>query len=71
MVNKELVIVPEDAEKVKAIFKLFLDGKTRHSIASFFGYEVKKVRRLLENPVYIGKLKFHSVEIINKKKIYH
>ncbi len=71
LVNKELVIVPEDAEKVKTIFKLFLDGKTRQSIANFFGYEVKKVRRLLENPVYIGKLKFHSVEIINKKKILH
>lgn len=71
LVNKELVIVPEDAEKVKTIFKLFLDGKTRQSIASLFGYEVKKVRRLLENPIYIGKLKYHSVEIVNKKKIHH
>lgn len=71
LVDKELVIVPEDAEKVKSIFKLFLDGKTRNSIARLFGYEVKKVKRLLENPIYIGKLKFHSVEIINKKKIYH
>lgn len=71
LVDKELVIVPEDAEKVKTIFKLFLDGKTRNSIARLFGYEVKKVKRLLENPIYIGKLKFHSVEIVNKKKIYH
>lgn len=69
--NKELIVVPEDAQKVKLIFKLFLEGNTRHSIAKMLGYEIKKVRRILTNPVYIGKLKFHQSEMKNKKRIYN
>lgn len=71
LVNKELVIIPEDAEKVKLIYKLFLEGNTRNSIATILGLNLKKVKRILVNPIYIGKLKFHQTEIKDKKIIYN
>lgn len=71
LINKELIVVPEEAEKVKLIYKLFLEGKTRNSIAKMLGLDIKKVKRILSNPLYIGKLKFHQTEIKDKKVVYN
>lgn len=69
LIDKKLVIVPEEAEKVKEIFRLFINGENRTTIANLFGYEPKKVFRLLKNPVYIGRLKKNQIVIKNKKAI--
>ncbi|MEG0517173.1 MAG: recombinase family protein [Cetobacterium sp.] len=69
LVDKKLIIVPEEAEKVKEIFRLFISGEKRTSIAKLFGYESKKIFRLLKNPIYIGKLKKNQIVIKNKKAI--
>lgn len=67
LINKRLVIDKEKAQDVKNIFTLFLEGYTRENIANIYGLERKKVIRMLKNPIYIGKLKFHSVVKVNKK----
>lgn len=69
LIDKKLVIVPEEAEKVKEVFRLFINGENRTTIANLFGYEPKKVFRLLKNPVYIGRLKKNQIVIKNKKAI--
>lgn len=69
LVNKRLVVDEENSRKVKEIFKLFLEGYTREQIAKLYGFERKKVARLLKNPIYIGKLKYHSFEKRNGKVI--
>lgn len=69
LVNKELVINPEEAKIVKEIFKLYLEGKKRQTLSKLFGFEEKRVMRMLVNPVYVGKLKFHQIEYKNKKRI--
>lgn len=69
LINKKLEIVKEEAMIVKEIYKLFLEGKTRQSIAMKLGFEVKKVRRILTNPVYIGKIRFGTKKTVNKKRI--
>lgn len=71
LVNKELVVDPAEAEIVKQIFQLFLEGKKRQTLSTLFGFEGKRVRRMLINPVYVGKLKFHQIEYKNKKRITH
>lgn len=71
LVDKKLIIEPEEAEKVREIFKLFLEGKTRFSLSALFGFECKRVMRMLVNPVYNGKLKFRQIEFKNKKRIEH
>ena len=71
LVDKKLIINPEEAEKVKEIFRLFLEGKTRFYLSALFGFECKRVMRMLVNPVYNGKLKFRQIEFKNKKRIEH
>lgn len=72
LINKKLFINEKDARIVKEIFTLFLTGnKTREQIAKLYGFERKKIIRMLKNPIYIGKLKFHQTKIKNKKVIYN
>lgn len=71
LVDKKLVINPSEAKIVKQIFQFFLEGKKRQTLSTVFGFEAKRVRRMLVNPVYIGKLKFHEIEYKNKKRITH
>ena len=70
--DKILTIVPEDAAKVKEIFHLFISGVSRGEIAKRFNIsDVKKIRRMLVNPIYIGKLKMNESEMINDKRNYN
>lgn len=70
--NKILTVVSEEAEIVKEIFHLFISGVSRGEIARKFNIpDVRKVRRMLINPIYIGKLKMNETEIINDKRTYH
>lgn len=70
--DKNLYIVEEEAAQVKEIFRLFISGTPRPEIARMFHFpDVKKVRRMLVNPIYIGKLKMNETEIINDKRISH
>lgn len=71
LVDKKLLIDEEKAKIVKDIFNLFLEGYSRAKIAVLYNLERKRVIRMLKNPIYIGKLKFHSVENINKKVVVH
>ena len=70
--DKILIIVPEEATMVKEIFNLFISGVPRGEIARRFGFsDPKKIRRMLVNPIYIGKLKQNETEIINDKRTYN
>lgn len=69
LIDKKLVVVSEDTEKVKEIFRLVINGEKRTTIANLFGYDPKKIFRLLKNPIYIGKLKKNQIVIKNKKAI--
>lgn len=70
--NKILTVVSEEAAIVKEIFHLFISGVSRGEIARKFNIpDVRKVRRMLINPIYIGKLKMNETEIINDKRTYH
>ena len=70
--DKILTIVPEEAVMVREIFNLFISGVSRGEIARKFGFpDTRKIRRILVNPIYIGKLKQNETEMINDKRIYH
>lgn len=69
LIDKKLIIDPEEATKVKEIFNLFLEGYRRSEIARLYSLETKRVIRMLKNPIYIGKLKFHAREKVNKKYV--
>lgn len=72
IVNNVLVIDPETAPLAKEIFRLFISGEPRTKIAKKFGFQdPKKIRRMLVNPVYIGKLKLNESEMINDKRVRH
>ena len=64
-----LEIVPEQAEVIQRVFRMYLDGVGTHAIATKLvsegcirpngtGWEPQKVQRLLKNPVYCGYVKW-------------
>lgn len=66
-----LEIVPEEAEVIKEIYKLYLEGKGPRAIASILNnsgikpqksqyWEKPTIKKILENPVYCGKLTWKS-----------
>ncbi|GLI58310.1 serine recombinase [Propionigenium maris DSM 9537] len=62
--KKMLVVDEEEAAKVKEIFNLYLRGEGIAELTRRFGFvDVKKIRRMLRNEVYIGKLKFRQQEV--------
>ena len=70
--DKILTIVPEEAAMVREIFNLFISGMSRGEIARRFNIpDVRKVRRMLVNPIYIGKLKMNETEITNDRRSYN
>lgn len=69
--DKILTVVPEEAEMVKEIYHLFLSGMLRTEIAKKFNIPVRRIRRMLTNPIYIGKLKQNESEMVNDKRIEH
>ncbi|GGD02335.1 recombinase family protein [Pontibacillus salipaludis] len=77
--DKELYILEEEAETVRKIFSLYLEGKGYKAIANHLnhrGYKTKKnrqfsvtsVRTILHNPVYVGYIRFNQVENWNEKR---
>ncbi|MGL5124072.1 MAG: recombinase family protein [Fusobacteriaceae bacterium] len=70
LIDKKLH-VNDDAVIVKEIFELFLTGENRSKIAKMFNLNLKKVVRILKNPIYIGKLKKNEITTVNRKKVYN
>lgn len=77
--NKSLVIVNNEAEIVRYIFRLYLDGMGYKAIANRLnheGYKTKKsrgfsitsIRTILTNPTYAGYIRYNQVEDWNKKR---
>ena len=68
--DRHLEIVPEEAEVVKSIYNLHLDGMTPHRIARYLTeqgippprnsdqWHKSTITRILQNPVYIGKIRW-------------
>lgn len=65
--NKELVVVPEEAEIVKRIFREYLAGKAKTALADDFNAEGlttragtawghSSIRYILSNPIYVGDI---------------
>lgn len=69
LVEKELIVNDEEKVIVKEIFRLFLAGISREAIADRFGFERKKVIRILKNEAYIGKVKYRQQQKIDKKVV--
>lgn len=70
LINKSLVVNPEEAKIVKEIFRLFVEGTSRADIAKLYNLDFKKVKRILKNPIYIGRLKYQQfVKDSNKKRL--
>lgn len=62
--DKMLVINNEEATKVQEIFNLYLRGEGIAELTRRFNFgDVKKIRRMLRNEAYIGKLKFRQQEV--------
>lgn len=66
-----LEIVPEEAEVVKMMYNMYLEGKGPRAIASELNrmgipprknpvWEVASVKKILTNPVYMGKIRWQS-----------
>lgn len=58
--DKFLKVDPEKAPQVKKVFEMFLQGYSYNAIHEqmHLFYGAHNVRKLLENPVYIGKIKY-------------
>lgn len=61
--TKQLEIVPEEAKIIKEIYKMYLQGNSRLSIAEWAAERTKArvidhsvIRNILSRPVYMGKL---------------
>ncbi len=64
--DKVLVVNEDEADRVREIFNLYLRGEGIAALTRRFGFgDVKKIRRMLRNEVYIGKLKFRQQESKN------
>ncbi|WP_341518715.1 recombinase family protein [Bacillus paramobilis] len=77
--NKQLVIVESEAELVKKIFHLYLDGKGYKAIANQLNHEGHKtkrnvafstnsVRTILHNSAYAGYISFNKVTEWSEKR---
>ncbi len=78
-INKELMIIEEEALLVRHIFKLYLDGKGYKSIANLLnhdGYKTKRnkpfsitsIRTIILNPMYAGFIRYNKQENWNSKR---
>jgi site-specific DNA recombinase len=78
-IEKELVVNPKEAEIVQLIFTLYAEGKGLKAIANHLnkaGYRTKRekhfsingIATILDNPLYIGKIRWLQVENWDKKR---
>ncbi len=64
---EEIVVDSAQAETVKRIFEAYASGKSCLEIARIWNWNDATVRRILMNPVYIGRLQLHKTEKYNYK----
>jgi len=63
LVNKKLVVNESEAEKVKAIFKEFLETNiSLTQLAKKYNLTPSGLKKLLKNTTYLGKVKFANEE---------
>lgn len=82
--NGELVIVPEEAEIVRLVFRLYLEGYSSHGIAAYLEEKGVKtatgntkwhdtvITKMLKNEKYMGDAllqKTYTVDFMTKKKV--
>ncbi len=67
LIDKELILVEEEAQIVKEVFESFVSGTSRKNLSRAFGIAPKNLRRMLVNPLYAGELKYHSRMKVNGK----
>ncbi len=67
--NREAKLyIDSDAPKVREIFDLYIKGMGYTEIAKRFGiYEGRQVKRIIQNPIYIGKIQL-ATEMVNGKR---
>ncbi|WP_223702746.1 recombinase family protein [Sutcliffiella deserti] len=77
--EKELIVNPREAETVQFVFTLYAEGKGLKAIANHLnkeGYRTKLGRHfsingiatILDNPIYVGKIRWLQVENWDKKR---
>ena len=69
-VNKKVVIVPEEAEKVKELYTLASQGLSMNNIARQTGFTKYHVRSILTNPYYTGSLTRRRDRLNHRMKEY-
>jgi site-specific DNA recombinase len=68
LVNKKLELVPEEAEKVKKAYQLYLSGqKSMRQVAKESGIAFSRLQLILTNPIYAGKLAWGKTKYKNQK----
>jgi DNA invertase Pin-like site-specific DNA recombinase len=70
--DKELNIIPNEAEIIKQIFELYLQGNSIIKIGKLVGWSKSRVRYALSNERYIGDLllqKTYTLDYLSKKTI--
>lgn len=77
--NGKLVIKEDEAEQIKKMFDLFVNGhKSTRQLAISYGWTQNRVSYTLKNPVYMGEVKYkydssiilHVPAIISKELFY-
>ena len=56
--NKKLVKHPQNAEKVKEIFEMWIAGISYKDICQKFNLPPSTLYQIIKNPIYIGKIKY-------------
>ena len=80
--DTELVINPKEAEVVRTIFKMYSEGNGYKAIAGYlnkYGHTTKRgnsfavssVKDILNNPVYIGKIRYNVLQNWSEKRRKH
>lgn len=78
-INGKLVIKEDEAEQIKKMFDLFVNGhKSTRQLAISYGWTQNRVSYTLKNPVYMGEVKYkydtsiilHVPAIISKELFY-
>jgi len=60
--NKQLVVVPEEAEKVRKIYDLCIKGYGKWNIAKELNLKIGTVEKVLKNQVYTGALYYNRTQ---------
>ncbi|MBS3168864.1 recombinase family protein [Candidatus Woesearchaeota archaeon] len=58
MIDKKLVVVEEDAEQVREMYALFLQGMSLNKLAKEGGFSVNGIKKILQNRTYLGEVTF-------------